>query len=155
MLLFSGLCHRRSQLYYRTAFSRDSAGIASALHSAHENGDLGSILPLLIMLIGFFINVSAPGNAVRIAAQLDSMGPVEAVYYSFVYAVKGIGEWTNLYVIFFAVLSGSLFVSGLFPAAVFLFRFPESSLAFPSVWWRPPIRRPCISWDTHTSLAAP
>lgn len=44
------------------------------------------------------------GNAVRIAAQLDSMGPVEAVYYSFVYAVKGIGEWTNLYVIFFAVL---------------------------------------------------
>lgn len=36
--------------------------------------------------------------------QLDSMGPVEAVYYSFVYAVKGIGEWTNLYVIFFAVL---------------------------------------------------
>lgn len=45
-----------------------------------------------------------PGNAVRIAAQLDSMEPVEAVYYSFVYAVKGIGEWTNLYVIFFAVL---------------------------------------------------
>ena len=33
VLLFSGLCHRRSQLYYRTAFSRDSAGIASALHS--------------------------------------------------------------------------------------------------------------------------
>ena len=30
--------------------------------------------------------------------------PVEAVYYSFVYAVKGIGEWTNLYVIFFAIL---------------------------------------------------
>ena len=71
---------------------------------AHEKRGLGSILPLLIMLIGFFINVSAPGNAVRIAAQLDSMGPVEAVYYSFVYAVKGIGEWTNLYVIFFTVL---------------------------------------------------
>ena len=33
VLLFSGLCHRRSQLYYRTAFSRDSAGIASPLHS--------------------------------------------------------------------------------------------------------------------------
>lgn len=71
---------------------------------AHEKRGLGGILPLLIMLIGFFINVRAPGNAVRIAAQLDSMGPVEAVYYSFVYAVKGIGEWTNLYVIFFAVL---------------------------------------------------
>lgn len=71
---------------------------------AHEKRGLGGILPLLIMLIGFFINVRAPGNAVRIAAQLDSMGPVEAVYYSFVYAVKGIGEWTNLYVIFFAIL---------------------------------------------------
>ena len=71
---------------------------------AHKKRGLGGILPLLIMLIGFFINVRAPGNAVRIAAQLDSMGPVEAVYYSFVYAVKGIGEWTNLYVIFFAVL---------------------------------------------------
>ena len=32
------------------------------------------------------------------------LSPVEAVYYSFVYAVKGIGEWTNLYVIFFAIL---------------------------------------------------
>ena len=62
------------------------------------------ILPLVLMLAGLAVNAMAPGNATRMAAQLDSMGPVEAVYYSFLYAFKGIRDWTTVYLIFFTVL---------------------------------------------------
>ena len=62
------------------------------------------LLPLGITLIGLGINVTAPGNAVRMATQIDSMGPLEAVYYSFLYALEGIGSFTTIYVIFFLLL---------------------------------------------------
>lgn len=71
---------------------------------ARQKRSLFFLLPLVIQLAGLFVNVTAPGNAVRMAAQAAPMGPIEAVYYSFVYAVKGIGEWTSLYLLFFAVL---------------------------------------------------
>lgn len=61
-------------------------------------------LPLVLSLAGLFLNVSAPGNAVRMAEQAAPMGAVQAVYWSFLYAVEGIGDWTSVYVIFFAVL---------------------------------------------------
>ncbi len=62
------------------------------------------ILPLILMLAGLAVSALAPGNATRMAAQLDSMGPVEAIYYSFLYAFQGIRDWTNVYLIFFTVL---------------------------------------------------
>ena len=60
--------------------------------------------PLFLALAGLGINASAPGNAVRMAEQIDSMEPLEAVYHSFLYALKGIGSWTTLYVVFFLLL---------------------------------------------------
>lgn len=62
------------------------------------------LLPLAIHLTGFVVSVTAPGNTVRMAMQAAPMNAVEAIYYSFVYAVKGIGEWTSLYLLFFAFL---------------------------------------------------
>lgn len=62
------------------------------------------LLPLFFALAGLGINVLAPGNAIRISTQIDSMNPVEAVYYSFLYAIEGMGAWTTVYLIFFALL---------------------------------------------------
>ena len=71
---------------------------------ARQRRALFLLLPLSVTLAGLLVNVTAPGNAVRMAVQAAPMGAVEAIYYSFVYAVKGIGEWTSLYVLFFALL---------------------------------------------------
>lgn len=79
------------------------------------------LLPLAAAAAGLLINVTAPGNAVRMSVQTSSLGAAEAIYYSFVYTVKGIGEWMGLYVLFFALL--------LFP---FLFRvLLETDFSFP------------------------
>ena len=71
---------------------------------ARQKRGFWCLLPLTLMLAGLAVNVLAPGNAIRMAAQYDSMGPVEAVYYSFVYALKGIRDWTTVYILFFTLL---------------------------------------------------
>ncbi len=71
------------------------------------------ILPLVLMLAGLAVNAMAPGNATRMAAQLDSMGPVEAIYYSFIYAFKGMRDWTTVYLLFFTVLLLPFLFTGL------------------------------------------
>ena len=71
---------------------------------ARQKKALFFLLPLAVTLTGLFFNVTAPGNEVRMAAQTASLGAAEAIYYSFVYAVKGIGEWTSLYLLFFSLL---------------------------------------------------
>lgn len=62
------------------------------------------LMPLAVSITGLFINVTAPGNAVRMAVQTASLNAAEAIYYSFVYAIKGVAEWTNIYVLFFSLL---------------------------------------------------
>ena len=62
------------------------------------------LLPLGLMLSGLAVSALAPGNATRMAAQLDSMEPIEAIYYSFLYAFQGLRDWTNVYLFFFTVL---------------------------------------------------
>lgn len=87
------------------------------------------LFPLMITLIGLGINVSAPGNAVRMAAQIDSLKPMEAVYQSFLYAVSGIGSWTTLYVIFFLLLLFP-FLFGALYRTEFHFPLPGIPLCF-------------------------
>ena len=62
------------------------------------------LLPFLLSIAGLIINVAAPGNAVRMADQAAPMSAPEAIYYSFLYAIEGIGSWTTLYLIFILIL---------------------------------------------------
>ena len=79
------------------------------------------LLPFFIALAGLFINAAAPGNAVRMENQIDSMEPLEAIYQSFLYAVEGIGNWTNIYVIFFVLLLFPFLIAALYETN---FHFP-------------------------------
>lgn len=79
------------------------------------------LLPLSITLAGLGVSVAAPGNAVRMATQIDSMGPFKAIYYSFLYALEGIGSWTTVYVIFFLLLLFPFLLGALYKAE---FSFP-------------------------------
>ena len=83
-------------------------------------------LPLTIHLIGFLISVTAPGNTVRMDMQAAPMNAVEAIYYSFIYAVNGIGEWTSLYLLFFVCLLLPFLVPVLFKTD---FDFPMPGVA--------------------------
>lgn len=67
--------------------------------------NLPGLLPLAAAVIGLFINVAAPGNSVRMAAQTAPLDAPDAIYYSFVYAIDGIRNWTGIYLLFFAVLT--------------------------------------------------
>ncbi len=62
------------------------------------------LFPLAVSLMGLGINVAAPGNTVRMSTQIAPLSAPEAIYQSFIYAIKGIGTWTTVYVIFFVVL---------------------------------------------------
>ncbi|MCI8597320.1 MAG: hypothetical protein HFJ10_02595 [Lachnospiraceae bacterium] len=62
------------------------------------------IPPLVVTIGGLIFNATAPGTAIRMADQVAPMSAPEAIYWSFIYAVRGIGSWTSLYVIFFVFL---------------------------------------------------
>jgi hypothetical protein len=52
----------------------------------------------LILLAGFTINVTAPGNAIRQTGQ-EEAGVIEAIAKSFYYAVYDMGDWMDLRVV--------------------------------------------------------
>ena len=81
------------------------------------------IVPLLFSVTGLLINVAAPGNAVRMGKQTAPMTAPEAIYNSFLYAVKGIGEWTSFYVLFLVLLLLPFIFYALYQANL-SFRFP-------------------------------
>lgn len=69
-----------------------------------EKQGLFLLLPFLASAGGLLLNMTAPGNAVRMSMQTASMTAPEAIYQSFLYAVSGIGDWSTLYVVFFVIL---------------------------------------------------
>lgn len=84
------------------------------------------LLPLTLTLIGLGINVAAPGNMVRMSTQIDPMSAPEAIYWSFLYAVEGIGSWTTVYLLFFALLLFPFLFAALYRVR---FDFPLPGLA--------------------------
>lgn len=83
-------------------------------------------LPLFLSLAGLYFNVSAPGNAVRMTTQAAPMSAPRAIYWSFIYAVEGIGEWTTVYVLFFVILLLPFLASALYHTD---FDFPLPGIA--------------------------
>lgn len=79
--------------------------------------------PFLLSVFGLLISVSAPGNAVRMTQQAAPMGAMEAIYQSFLYAVRGIGDWTTLYLILVLTLITPLLFTALYQSDS-SFRFP-------------------------------
>jgi hypothetical protein len=85
-------------------------------------------LPSLCSLCGLILNMTAPGNAIRMAEQTAPMSAFQAVYYSFTYAIEGIGSWTTFYVIFFVLLLLPVLVPALYHSADGGFDFPMPGL---------------------------
>ena len=81
-------------------------------------------IAFLLLLIGLGISAAAPGNAVRAASpDIHPMSPPKAIFYSFYYAMKKMGEWTNL-----LLVTALVFVTPLFWNAAkqnkMTFRYP-------------------------------
>ncbi len=94
-----------------------------------RNQYLQLLIPLLIMLTGFILSCTAPGNAVR-SAHLESMNPIKTVMVALFYTLEyAVGKWTN-----WSVLCLILFVLPfLWKAAKQIswdFRYPFLAIAF-------------------------
>ena len=70
--------------------------------------------PFLLSVTGLLFNILAPGNAVRMAEQTAPLSAPEAIYESFRYALRGIGDWTTLYVFLLLLLLTPLLFSALY-----------------------------------------
>lgn len=96
------------------------------------------VLPAIVLFAAFALSIAAPGNAVRQAAQEDSLGPVQAVLSSFACGVKYAAQWFSLPVIGGLLFLGTLIWSPCrdcacvfrFPALVSLFSFCLFSAMF-------------------------
>jgi len=81
------------------------------------------LLPGLLLLVAFAVNMAAPGNAMRQAAQAESCGVVEAVLLSFRSGISYSLEWLKLPVLGAMVFVGILSAPALRGCA-FKFRVP-------------------------------
>lgn len=81
---------------------------------------IGNTLVSLCALGGLYLNIAAPGNAIR-QAFYATMTPSEAIFQSFAYAWKDITAWTN----------GEMVLALIFGALLFVRVLPEKSYSFP------------------------
>lgn len=80
-------------------------------------------LPALVLFAAFALSIAAPGNAVRQAAQENSLGPVQAVLMSFAHGAGYAVQWLSLPVVGGLLFLGAL-MRGAFRECIFSFRFP-------------------------------
>lgn len=87
-------------------------------------------MTFFLLVIGLGISAVAPGNAVRAASpDIKPMSPPEAIVYSFYYAAKKIGEWTNL--LFVTVLVSTIpLMWKMAKPCKYSFRYPVLVLLF-------------------------
>lgn len=78
--------------------------------------------PLVIYSIGFYLSVSAPGNAVR-AAHFQGYGVIKSILYSFYSAFKNFWEFTG-FRFFFALALFVLIIWNVVKESRFAFRYP-------------------------------
>lgn len=84
----------------------------------------------LLLIIGLGISAVAPGNAVRAASpDIKPMTPLNAIFSSFYYAMKKIGEWINL--LFITVLIATIpLMWKMAKQMAYSFRYPVLVLVF-------------------------
>ena len=103
-------------------------GLVFLLLLIKKDPDARNLLAILAaLLIAFLISMAAPGNGVR-ASQLEQMGPIQAVWTSFLRAAELVGRWTRLCeLVAFVFLSPLIYLAA--GKASWSFRYPLLVLA--------------------------
>ena len=99
------------------------SGVALLLLFGKKQQALRLLVPALVMLGCFIVNIAAPGNAIRALSVDHEPNAVQAILLSFREAIVLGVRWTRLPVIAAMALLGYLFYQAV-PASSFRFRFP-------------------------------
>lgn len=99
------------------------SGVALLLFFGKKQQALRLLVPALVMLGCFIVNIAAPGNAIRALSVDHEPNAVQAILLSFREAIVLGVRWTRLPVIAAMALLGYLFYQAV-PASSFRFRFP-------------------------------
>lgn len=84
--------------------------------------------PVIVYIISFYINISAPGNFIR-QEHFNQLGPFQAIIKSFLAIIKYMPKWITPSIILLMVLLVPT-IWNLVAKSSFSFRFPLLSLAF-------------------------